>query len=172
MQILSPETTTELQTHPVTDEPLWLSPADAIPATYGGENFVEVTLGDEQVRLLGYDVNVDEAHPGGEVVVTLYWKVLKPFDQNYQAFVHLYDGELIGQHDGMPACDAKPTTGWVPGQIIVDPHIVPISNEARPGKLQVMTGLYNLITQERLQTPNNNDNLIKLQAIKIEAAAE
>lgn len=172
MQIFSREEVAGIQTHQISNEPLWLSPSDAIPSAFGGENFVEVTLGDEQVRLLGYDVDLDNAYPGGDVTVTLYWKALKPFDQNYQAFVHLYDDELVGQHDGMPSCDTKPTTGWVPGQIIVDPHLIPVPEDVSVGKLQVVTGLYNLITQERLQTPNNNDSLIKLQAIRIKALAE
>ncbi len=64
LQIFSQETTTGVQTHPVTNEPLWLSPTDAIPSTHGGENFVEITLGDEQVRLLGYDVDLDGGASG------------------------------------------------------------------------------------------------------------
>jgi len=164
--------TASTQTHPITNNPLWLTPSDAIPMTFSGENFIEVTMGNEQARLLGYDVDLDNAYPGGNVVITLYWRALKPFDQNYQAFVHLYDDVLVGQHDGMPSCAVKPTTGWEPGRIIVDPHVIAIPNDVDSDELQVMVGMYNLITQERLSVPIHPDNLIELQPIQIGEGVE
>ena len=172
MQIFTSEAKTAVQAHQVSNETLWLSPSDVVPSTFGGDNLVDVTLGDGQVRLLGYDVDLRAAHPGGEVVVKLYWQALKPFSQNYQTFVHLYGDKLVGQHDSMPECNAKPTTGWEPGQIIADPHSVPIPTDVQSGELQLMTGLYNLVTQERLPLPASDNNLISLQSIQIEAVAE
>ena len=168
LKIYSQEETSVVQTHLVSNELLWLSPAEAAPPIYSGEHFVEVTLGDDQVRLRGYDLDLGNAHPGGEVIVTLYWQALKPFDQNYQAFVHFYDDGLVGQHDGPPECNVMPTTRWEPGQIVADPHIVALPMEIFPGKVQVMAGMYNLITQERLYVPDTNDNIIRLTNINNE----
>ncbi|MBE2222087.1 MAG: glycosyltransferase family 39 protein [Anaerolineae bacterium] len=172
LQIFTREKVEQMQTHSITNDSLWLSPTEAVPSTFGGENPVNVTLGDEQVHLLGYDADLNKAYPGGEVAITLYWQVLQPFDQNYQTFVHLYDGELVGQHDGMPSCNTKPTTGWIPGQIIVDTHIIPIASDAQPGQLDVLTGMYNLITLERLQVPDHPENLIVLPTIQLRESVE
>jgi hypothetical protein len=152
-------------------KPFWVTPREAVPPVYAGVLPVGVVLGNDQVRLLGYDINLEEAYPGGSVVVVLYWQAIKPFEQNYQAFVHLYDEALMAQHDGPPECNIMPTTRWEPGQIIVDPHVVALPSETIPGELQIMAGLYNLTTQERLLSTSGED-LIQLQSLQIREALE
>ena len=54
-------------------------------------------------RLLGYDLDLSEAVPGGQLIVTLYWEALAPMELNNQVFVHHSgaqtnpgDGKLVG----------------------------------------------------------------------------
>ena len=172
LQIYTQNDVSAIQPISVSGDALWVSPEEVAPPMATGADFVEKILGDEHVNLLGYDLELENAYPGGEVVVTLYWKALRPFTENYQVFVHLYGDDLVGQHDGSPECNIMPTTRWEPGQVIVDPHIIPIAEDSPLGELRVVTGMYNLITQERLQVAGNDDNLIELTSIRIEEATE
>ena len=125
-------------------------------------------LGDQQVQFLGYDIDQTNAHPSGTLTVVLYWQALTPFTQNYQTFAHLLqDGTLYAQHDGAPECNITPTTHWEPGQIIADPHIIPIPAATPLGSYTLVTGMYNLITQERLPVPNMEHNLITLDSVAL-----
>lgn len=116
-------------------------PKDYIPAGH--------TLGN-MIRLLGYRLNTQEAHPGESIKVTLYWKALKPMKANYQVFNHLYDSEMWGQQDGTPACAFRPTTLWEPGQVIRDEYTIPIDSSTPPGDIPLVVGMYGLISKERL----------------------
>ena len=144
------------------DVTLWRTPAQVAPPTYGGEIPVNITLGD-QVTLLGYDLEQSD----NQLIVTLYWQALTPFDDRYQAFVHLFDGtENVAQMDTAPECAANPTTRWEAGQIIPDPHIVDLTGDYS-GEVVINAGMYNLLTLDRLPAPNNPHNLISLQTITL-----
>jgi hypothetical protein len=147
----------------------WRSPAEMALPQYGGGRRLDYTLGAEQVRLLGYDLDDSRAYPGGEIVVTLYWQALAPFAQNYQTFTHLFDGEMWGQHDGAPECAINPTTRWEPGQIVADPHIMPIRPDTPSGSIPLLTGMYALIGYERLSVMELGGNVIHLTDVVIKA---
>jgi hypothetical protein len=147
---------------------LWRTPEQVLPATRGGDVPLNVTLGDQQVRLLGYDLNSSAVYPGGEMVVVLYWQAQKPFMENYQVFTHLVqDGELVAQHDSAPECGMMPTTHWLPGEIIRDPHIITLSPDMSADKLELVAGMYNLITQVRLPLAGTNAGTIYLADVDV-----
>src|SRR5690606_25580933 len=101
---------------------LWRTPRQVAPPHTSGEVTVGKTLGNH-ARLLGYTI---EGHPspGATINLVLYWEALTPMERNYQVFVHLYDGNMWTQHDGAPDCDIQPTSGWEPGAIIRDAHLL------------------------------------------------
>jgi len=105
------------------------------------------------VELLGYDLQETKAQPGGLVHLTLYWKALRPDAVSHTVFTHLLDaqGLVRGQHDGVPARGQRPTSDWVEGEIIADPHEIQISADAQTGSLQIEIGLYDPATGRRLQ---------------------
>jgi hypothetical protein len=145
---------------------LWLTPGEARRPLRSGQTPVEANFG-KQIRLLGYDLEAEEARPSGRLTVTLYWQALAPIERNYQVFVHLYDGELWAQHDGAPACDIWPTTRWEPGQIVADPHIVKLPAEMPDGPMPVLVGLYDLLTEDRLPVNGDPDGVLRLAEIDI-----
>ncbi|MGD8806640.1 MAG: glycosyltransferase family 39 protein, partial [Chloroflexota bacterium] len=145
---------------------LWLTPGEARRPLRSGQTPVEANFG-KQIRLLGYDLEAEDARPGGRVTVTLYWQALGPIERNYQVFVHLYDGELWAQHDGAPACAIWPTTRWEPGQIVADPHIVKLPAEMPDGPMPVLVGLYDLLTEDRLPVNGDPDGVLRLAEIDI-----
>ncbi len=146
----------------------WLTPEQAAPPTYGGQYPVRITLGGKRVQLLGYDVDKTAVSPGEQLTITLYWLALTPFERNYQVFTHLFNGQLIAQHDGAPECAINPTTRWEPGQIIPDPHTIPIPPDAPAGTVSLLAGMYDLITGERMSLDSDpSQTVIHLQEIEI-----
>lgn len=105
---------------------------------------VQYTLG-EQIRLTGYTV----ARNGVTVTVTLDWLALSAPSADYTVFVHLVtaQGELVALADAPPRNGNYPTSWWLPGQRISDPHTFPCSPATT---LEVRVGLYDPHTLLRL----------------------
>jgi hypothetical protein len=94
--------------------------------------------------------------------VTLAWRALGPSDGPLVAFVHLVsaDGRLIAQHDGAPAAGARPTTGWLAGEYITDPHPLTWLDTAYRGAARLHVGLYDPASTQRLTAPGGSDYLL------------
>jgi 4-amino-4-deoxy-L-arabinose transferase-like glycosyltransferase len=119
---------------------------------------VDALLG-EGARLLGFDAPRQVA-AGGALPLVLYWEPLAPFDRHYNVFAHIeVEGEnLWGQSDGTPACGRQPTTGWQPGQVVVDSHSLPVDSATPPGEYPLLVGLYDPMTGERLPVVGRDVN--------------
>lgn len=167
LQIYGRQPVTAVPRVEAANQTLWFTPAQVAPAPPPIAYPLDVVLGDDQIRLLGYDLDRDSAAPGEQIVVILYWEALRPLSRNYQAFVHLTDGNLLAQHDGAPECDINPTTRWEPGQIIADPHLIAVPADAANGAPELFAGMYDLLTGERLTISEMPDNLVRLTNIAI-----
>ncbi len=99
---------------------------------------------DDKVMLVGADVWSDPVPPGGTLRLTLYWQALAETDVPYTVFVHLLDagGRVVAGHDAQPRGGARPTTGWVPGEYVADPHELSIPAELPPGEYVMEVGMY------------------------------
>ena len=106
------------------------------------------------IRLLGFDLRQVSPTPGGQIEVVLYWQALDTVSEDYKVFVHLYHptipGGLPGQHDSPPGNGAFPTSGWLAGEVVTDPHLVMIEPDADVGVSKIGVGLYVPATGERL----------------------
>ena len=71
---------------------------------------------------------------------------------DYMVFTHLLSASggvrLIAQHDGVPANGTRPTTSWVAGETIVDPHLMTFTAEHLDyiGPATISFGLYDPAT--------------------------
>ncbi len=112
---------------------------------------VKANFGD-RATLLGYDLGPDAVLPGGTLRLTLYWRAEQPMSRSYTVFTHLLDAasRVAAQHDGQPAGWTRPTTGWLPGEIIVDVHELPLAADLSPGEYPLEVGLYDATTDTRL----------------------
>jgi mannosyltransferase len=99
---------------------------------------------DDRISLLGADLVPDPVAPGGALRVTLYWQALSEMDVPYAVFVHLLgvDGRSVAGHDSEPVDGTRPTTGWVPGEYIIDSHDLSIPADLPPGAYVIEVGLY------------------------------
>lgn len=121
----------------------------------------------EVAALAGYDLSAFEVVAGGDLTLTLYWEALGPSDQELVVFTHLLseDGRLIAQHDGPPASGGRPTTGWVEGEYIADPHALQWVDTIYTGPAMIEVGLYDPRTGLRLLTPRGDSRLLLPDAI-------
>jgi hypothetical protein len=125
----------------------WLRNFDApqpqieLGANYGG-----------LVTLVGLDADTDTLSPGNTLTVRLYWRAEAEVEQNYTTFVQLIgpDGLLYGQVDQTPGAGEFPISGWLPGEYLTDPYAVSLAADAPSGDYQIVIGLYDPNTGERL----------------------
>jgi hypothetical protein len=107
------------------------------------------------IRLAGLSADSSE----GELEVTLVWESDEDILTSYTAFVHALDrqGNIIGQSDTIPAQGARPTTGWLPGEVILDMHRLAVE----PGMVSALRiGLYNASSGVRVRLDDGSDALV------------
>ena len=98
------------------------------------------------VTLLGADVHPDAAVllPGQTLTLTLAWRAETEMTTSYRVLLHLLgpDGTLVAQADGEPADWTRPTTGWLPGEVVLDRRELVLPPTAGPGQYTLRVGLY------------------------------
>ncbi len=115
------------------------------------QHALDVTF-EHNIHLTGYSIHATKLNPGETLNVTLYWQGERRPDLQYTVFVHLIDSEnqLQAQHDGMPAGGSLPTSCWLAGEIIQDPHPLTLPESLRQGEYRIQIGLYYWPTMDRL----------------------
>ena len=122
-------------------------------------------------ELLGYDLSAAPFVSGEPVTITLYWRALEgATEADLTVFTHLLaaDGRLVAQHDGPPVAGARPTRGWLTGEIIADPHEM-VFRELYSGPSTIEVGLYDATTFDRVSTVDGEDAVILPTVADIEA---
>ncbi len=98
--------------------------------------------------------------PGDACALELTWEAERAIDAGYKVFVHAVDeaGQLVAQHDGIPAAGLQPTNAWPAGAPITDRHglLLPPA-EASTGRLRILVGLYDAETGQRLPLAGGGD---------------
>ncbi len=114
----------------------WPFLSDMPPAEH---HLDDVRLG-EGIRLRGYDLSQTDQG----LDLTLYWQAEAEVETDYVVLAHLGlpDAAPVAQTDGIPAGWLRPTSGWRPGEIIVDPHHLDLPPDAPPGTYTLYAGLY------------------------------
>ena len=112
---------------------------------------------DEQIRLLGYDLQQEEVAPGDEINLTLYWSPLQEMETRYTAFVHLLgpqnpanNSPIWGQKDSEPCHGFYPTAVWREGEIIRDQVSFEVAADAPLGVHELSVGFYTWPDFQRL----------------------
>ncbi|HET89167.1 MAG TPA: Stk1 family PASTA domain-containing Ser/Thr kinase [Chloroflexi bacterium] len=117
---------------------------DAVTLTVSGGVDIPIPL---QVNLANLIVLKDAElrqnsfRPGGVTAVTLHWHAARSINTHYVVFLHLIDanGNLVAQQDVEPI---TPTTDWIPGVEITDPHQITIPADQPTGWYQLRVGMY------------------------------
>ena len=98
--------------------------------------------------------------------IPLVWQAETEIPTSYNVFVHLVDavGNIVAQSDAVPANWTRPTTGWLPGEYVIDTHALMLPAELPPGPLSLRVGLYDPQTGARLRTGETDFAEIPLPA--------
>jgi uncharacterized membrane protein len=106
-------------------------------------NTLEATVG-QQAHLMGYDLGLEQAHPGGQLPLTLYWQAGGPMVRPFKVFTHLLDSEgtIRAQHDADPGGGCCPAHTWAEGEVIVDEHPIALGADLPPGTYRLVVGMY------------------------------
>jgi uncharacterized membrane protein len=106
-------------------------------------NAFKATVG-KQAHLMGYDLELRQAQPGGQLAVTLYWRAGGPMVRPFKVFTHLLDsgGTIQAQHDSPPGGGCCPAHTWVEGEVIVDEHSIALGSDLLPGTYWLAAGMY------------------------------
>jgi len=118
---------------------------------------------DDVAALRGYEVAPEPVlTAGAPCTVTLIWEAgPQAATQRLKVFVHLVTeaGTLVAQHDAEPALWHRPTTGWVPGEIIEDVHPLTWLEPLSEGSVHLRVGLYHGDSGARIPWETGRDAL-------------
>jgi len=123
------------------------------------------------VGLLGYWLSDTALHPGERLYVRLFWRADARPAADYTTFVHLLQQGADGAMRQVVGVDAPPgkgtcaTTGWAPGEIIVDELQMVLPPDLSAGRYWLTIGMYRPATGERLQVPGHSDDQIVLASL-------
>jgi hypothetical protein len=124
--------------------------------------------------MVGYDLPVEHATPGEALPLTLYWQASAKLGRDYTVFVHLLDatGEIAAQWDAMPRENTFVTTAWPVGEIVDDPHPVPLPEDMPPGAYRIALGVYDRSTGDRLPVYGADGEPVASDAVLLGQAVE
>ena len=107
--------------------------------------------------------------PGGTLSVTLVWRAEAEMAVSQRVFLHLLgaDGAMLAQSDGEPANWTRPTTGWLPGEVVLDERVLTIPSAAASGEYVLQAGMYTL-DGGRLKAADGRD-AVRLAVVQVRA---
>lgn len=103
-------------------------------------------------HLLAADARIEDEN----LVVVLWWEAQETTATDYTVFVHVLDesGQIVAQRDAPPNNNNSPTWIWQPGDVVRDVHQL-VQPETAVGELDILVGLYDRVTGERLLASQN-----------------
>ena len=117
---------------------------------------------DRRIALTGYAVHPIVAHPGDKLQVVLRWQALKDVHEDYTVFVQLLRGadQIWGQLDHVPCNGQAPTSSWMADQVVTDTFELQVRADAPEDSYQLVVGLYETATVQRLKLPSGLDVVV------------
>jgi len=95
--------------------------------------------------------------PGQAIYLILDWESEREMKRSYSVTVQVIGplnprtgNPVWAQHDGVPANQEHPTTGWTPGERVLDKHVIWLDPDAPPGQYVLQVGVYDPGTGQRL----------------------
>ena len=87
---------------------------------------------------------------------------------NYTVFVQALsaDWTVVAQQDLPPLAGAAPTTTWLAGEVLTDPHHLALPANLAPGEYRLIAGMYDPNTGQRLPIATGGD-FVELGAVSV-----
>ncbi len=120
-----------------------------------------------QLRLRGCSLSSVELRAGEPLLVLLEWEVVTAPDEDYTAWVQLWDdeGRAIAQRDVPVTADGRLTSAWQPDDR-AETHVgLMIPDTVPPGQYRLVAGAYDSQTGRRL--PVSGSDHIEVEVVRI-----
>jgi hypothetical protein len=145
---------------------------DTVARRFETPEAMDVTLdalGSDHLRLLGLDLEPRPLVAGEPFTVTLWWRAESTTDARYKVFVHLdrSDGHLLAQDDSEPAQATRPTSGWLPGEVVADPHRIAPPIGLPAGDYVLGIGLYDPVSGARLSLTDDKGKAVPEDKLRL-----
>ena len=129
---------------------------------------VDYHLGDA-VSLVGSQMAIEERDSGRFVQITLYWQANAHIEAAYTVFAHVVgpDGQIHAQVDSWPQGGRHPSTHWLPGEVVADPYTLALDHDAPGGLYQIVVGMYDAATMDRLAVTDGSGESVAGDAILV-----
>ncbi|MCY3779451.1 MAG: hypothetical protein OXG78_03995 [Chloroflexi bacterium] len=155
-----PDETVVLKSYP--PDANFRGPSMVVLRLYPMQYETDAQLG--SIRLVGYDLNASQLLAGEDIVLRHYWRAESPTDSQRHVYNHLLDrqGEIVAQADYVPLWDdRRPTSTWDdPDEILLGREFVlSTPDDLPPATYQLVSGLYNPDTWQRLLSPDGSDHI-------------
>jgi hypothetical protein len=111
------------------------------------------------IRLMGYDLSDKTLALDSSIDLTLYWETEGQVPVDYTVFTQLIgpDGRVWAQQDNQPQQGRYPTTAWGANDRIVDRYTLQVQPDAPPGVYRLIIGMYDIITGQRLEAVDQQE---------------
>lgn len=130
--------------------------ADVVTRPPPLESTVDAVFGDA-IQLLGASGLPDGGAaavlaPGSVLSIDLVWRAVATPESELKVSLQLLDatGAPVAQSDRMPGEPPRPTTAWLPGEVVVDPHALAVPSELPAGAYRLAVAAYDPETLARL----------------------
>jgi hypothetical protein len=107
---------------------------------------------DNQVELLGFEIDGRHFEPGDDIHLALRWRALTHLKEDYHAFVHLLsdrDHVVVGR-DKVPLNDYFRPTAWQVGEPLRDEYVLSLPKDLPAGTYTLAAGMYSYPDLQRL----------------------
>ena len=146
------------------------------PDTLAPETVTNVQFAGD-ILLHGYDINVSADQPDGSghrLGLYLYWQSSDEITESLKVFVHVLDaqGALVAQDDAIPAQWTHDTRDWIPGESIIDFHMIQLPVSATSDGYEIVVGLYNPVTDERRPVHSSRDRQVTLTQVQLDQSID
>lgn len=115
----------------------------------------------EEIKLVGYEVDLSPRLPGEPVEVTIIWQALKTMSRAYVGSVHVLDNDMTtwSQIDHPLGSGYYPNVLWAPGEVIEDRYQLPLHSFIAAGRYRLKLSVYDYTDgQFDFLTFDPNDN--------------
>jgi hypothetical protein len=122
-----------------------LGPVKVVGAPTGEPQVTQQVRFGDVAELRGYTLDAPVSlTPGAVFTVTLFYRANGPAPLDYTQFLHLYDPALgmAAQRDQPPLNGGNPTTAWVEDEMIAEPIVLSVAENAAPGNYRLLFGWY------------------------------
>jgi hypothetical protein len=112
----------------------------------------------DQIWLQDYEIS-DCQNREAACIITFRWVAQGRPVTDYTVFIQLWqDNGQVAGFDAPPVAGDYPSSLWEEGEVILDPHLIDLSS-IPPGDYQLLAGLYNFATGERLAASRQGESL-------------